>query len=101
MEKRRPPLMSPGRSGAAAGYVGLGDEGAAASSSSSAGAYSFNGPSGGSGGGGFSYTADPENQRKKRVAAYNSFVAENKLKSSVRTSFRWLKSKLFSDARYA
>lgn len=97
MEKKRPTLLSPARSGAAAGYVGLGDEGAAPSSSSAA--YSFNGP--GASAGGFSYAADPENQRKKRVAAYNSFVAENKLKSSVRTSFRWLKSKLFSDARYA
>nr|DAD40113.1 TPA_asm: hypothetical protein HUJ06_014436 [Nelumbo nucifera] len=59
--------------------------------------YSFNGPSGR--GNGFSTSSDPELKRKKRVAAYNVFTTEAKLKSSVRNSFKWIKSK-FTDIRY-
>ncbi|KAK9748733.1 hypothetical protein RND81_02G076500 [Saponaria officinalis] len=37
-----------------------------------------------------------EGKRKKRVASYNMFSVERKFKSSVKSSFRWFKSK-FSD----
>ncbi|XP_020173387.1 uncharacterized protein [Aegilops tauschii subsp. strangulata] len=52
--------------------------------------YSFNGPSAGE---------DPEAKRRRRVASYNVFASQARLKSSVRGSFKWLKSKL-SDVRY-
>ncbi|KAH0460954.1 uncharacterized protein LOC110092160 [Dendrobium catenatum] len=52
--------------------------------------YSFNGPRSG--------PSDPELKRKRRVASYNVFTMEGKLKSSVRSSFKWIKSK-FSDLR--
>lgn len=45
--------------------------------------YSFNGPT----------TKDPEMKRKRRVAAYNVFTMEEKLKSSVRNSIKWIKTK--------
>lgn len=56
--------------------------------------YSFNGPSdkGPS-------SSDPEIKRKKRVASYNFFTMEGKLKSSVRGSFKWIKTKV-SEIRY-
>ncbi|KAK9678713.1 hypothetical protein RND81_11G228800 [Saponaria officinalis] len=57
-------------------------------------AYSFNGPSGD--GDEFGSSGDPEMKRKKRVASYNMFSTEGKLKSSLRSSFKWIKSK-FSD----
>ncbi|CAN0928356.1 hypothetical protein LINGRAHAP2_LOCUS36446 [Linum grandiflorum] len=46
--------------------------------------YSFNGekPEG-----------DREAKRKKRVAAYNVFTVEGKLKSSFRNGFKWIKTK--------
>ncbi|XP_017699917.1 uncharacterized protein LOC108511535 [Phoenix dactylifera] len=53
--------------------------------------YSFNGPSGKSDC--FAGSSDPELKRKRRVAAYNVFTTEAKLKSSVRNSFKWIKSK--------
>lgn len=56
--------------------------------------YSFNGPSNK----GPSFT-DPEIKRKKRVASYNFFTMEGKLKSSVRDRFKWIKTK-FSEIRY-
>ena len=59
--------------------------------------YSFNGPS--NKGSGFTSSNDPELKRKKRIASYNVFTMEQKLKSSVRGSFKWVKSKL-SDIRY-
>lgn len=59
--------------------------------------YIFNGPS--SKGNGFATSSDPEIKRKKRIASYNVFTVENKLKSSVRNSFKWIKGK-FSDVRY-
>ncbi|XP_028751500.1 uncharacterized protein LOC114751946 [Neltuma alba] len=37
--------------------------------------------------------ADPELQRKKRVASYKVYAAEGKLKGSLRKSFKWLKDK--------
>ena len=52
--------------------------------------YSFNGPSAGD---------DPEVKRRRRVASYNVFASQARLKSSVRGSFKWLKSK-FSEVRY-
>jgi hypothetical protein len=65
-------------------YEGVGRGGAAVKS------YSFNGPSAGE---------DPEEKRRRRVASYNVFASQARLKSSVRGSFKWLKSKL-SDVRY-
>uniref|UniRef100_A0A0E0ADH5 Uncharacterized protein n=1 Tax=Oryza glumipatula TaxID=40148 RepID=A0A0E0ADH5_9ORYZ len=52
--------------------------------------YSFNGPSA---------RDDPEAKRRRRVAAYNVFATQGRLKSTVRSSFKWIKSK-FSDIRY-
>ncbi|XP_061374971.1 uncharacterized protein LOC133317153 [Gastrolobium bilobum] len=37
--------------------------------------------------------ADPEVQRKKRVASYKMYSVEGKVKGSFRKSFRWLKNK--------
>ncbi|XP_017982026.1 PREDICTED: uncharacterized protein LOC108663167 [Theobroma cacao] len=37
--------------------------------------------------------ADPEFQRKKRVASYKMYSVEGKVKGSLRRSFRWLKDK--------
>lgn len=37
--------------------------------------------------------ADPEFQRKKRVASYKMYSVEGKMKGSLRKSFRWLKYK--------
>ncbi|CAJ1939540.1 unnamed protein product [Sphenostylis stenocarpa] len=36
--------------------------------------------------------SDPELQRKKRVASYKIYVAEGKMKGSLRKSFRWIKN---------
>ncbi|KAF5749230.1 hypothetical protein HS088_TW04G01194 [Tripterygium wilfordii] len=62
--------------------------------------YSFNGPY--EKGNGFATSSDPELKRKKRIASYNVFTMEGKLKSSVRNSFKWIKSKFMStdDVRY-
>ncbi|CAK7346744.1 unnamed protein product [Dovyalis caffra] len=59
--------------------------------------YNFNGPC--QKGNGFATSSDPEMKRKKRIASYNVFTMEGKLKSGVRSSFKWIKSK-FSDVRY-
>lgn len=48
--------------------------------------YSFNGPD-----------DNPEVKRRKRVAGYNMFAVEGKLKSSLRTRLKWIKSKLRED----
>lgn len=37
--------------------------------------------------------ADPELQRKRRVASYKMYSVEGKVKGSFRKSFRWLKNK--------
>ncbi|KAH7671944.1 hypothetical protein IHE45_09G021700 [Dioscorea alata] len=58
--------------------------------------YSFNGPSGKHEG--FASSGDPELKRKRRIASYNMFAMEGKLKSSFLTGFKWIKTK-FSDAR--
>lgn len=50
--------------------------------------YSFNGPG-----------DNPEVKRRKRVAGYNMYAIEGKLKSSLRNSFKWIKSK-FADNYY-
>ncbi|KAK6922897.1 Protein of unknown function DUF3511 [Dillenia turbinata] len=52
--------------------------------------YSFNGPSGKVDG---AAHANPELERRKRVASYNLYATEGKLKSSLRSSFKWIKSK--------
>ncbi|URE09040.1 hypothetical protein MUK42_03979 [Musa troglodytarum] len=57
--------------------------------------YSFNGPDG-KGARFASSSGDPELKRKRRVASYNSFTMERKLRSSVRNSFKWIKNK-FTD----
>ncbi|XP_021910568.1 uncharacterized protein LOC110824289 [Carica papaya] len=49
-----------------------------------------------SGSGSFSKSwsfADPEFQRKKRVASYKMYSVEGKVKGSFRKSFRWLKDR--------
>ncbi|CAH2080552.1 unnamed protein product [Thlaspi arvense] len=48
--------------------------------------YSFNGPD-----------DNPEVKRRKRVASYNMYTMEGKLKSSLRNSFKWIKSKFVND----
>jgi hypothetical protein len=40
-----------------------------------------------------SWFADPETQRRKRVAKYKIITMEGKAKQTVRSSFRWLKAK--------
>lgn len=50
--------------------------------------YSFNGP-----------PDNPEVKRRKRVAGYNMYAVEGKLKSSLRNSFKWIKSK-FSENHF-
>ncbi|KAM7507927.1 hypothetical protein LguiA_018380 [Lonicera macranthoides] len=64
---------------------------------SSTTSYTFNGPS--TKREGFASAVDPEFKRKKRIAAYNMFTTEGKLKSTVRDSFKWIKTK-FTDVRY-
>lgn len=59
--------------------------------------FSFNGPS--VKGDGFATSSDPEIKRKKRVASYNVFTTEGKVKSTMRNSFRWIKTK-FTDVRH-
>ncbi|CAL0316046.1 unnamed protein product [Lupinus luteus] len=54
--------------------------------------YNFNGPSEKESG--FCAANDPENKRKKRIKAYNVFTVEEKLKTSVRNSYKWIKNKL-------
>ncbi|OIW20004.1 hypothetical protein TanjilG_31918 [Lupinus angustifolius] len=55
--------------------------------------YNFNGPS--MNGDDFVGTNDnPEVKRRKRVASYNKYTMEAKLKSSFRNSFKWIKNKL-------
>uniref|UniRef100_A0A803NF50 Uncharacterized protein n=1 Tax=Chenopodium quinoa TaxID=63459 RepID=A0A803NF50_CHEQI len=67
---------------------------------SSSKAYNFNGPSNKLGScSGFLINNDPESKRKKRVASYNMFSVEGKLKSSVKSSFKWIKHK-FTDPSY-
>lgn len=57
--------------------------------------YSFNGPTAHIDELG-STSGNPEIKRRKRVATYNMYTMEGKLKSSLRNSFKWIKSK-FSD----
>ncbi|KAM1210789.1 hypothetical protein ACFX2J_002597 [Malus domestica] len=55
--------------------------------------YNFNGPT--QKGSGFATSTDPELQRKKRVASYNVFTMEGKVKTSLRNSFKWIKNSWF------
>ncbi|KAJ4715491.1 DUF3511 domain protein [Melia azedarach] len=56
--------------------------------------YSFNGPAGKTDV--LASSGNPEIKRKQRVAAYNMYTMEGKLKTSLRNSFKWIKNK-FSD----
>ncbi|KAJ1698552.1 hypothetical protein LUZ63_007064 [Rhynchospora breviuscula] len=47
----------------------------------------------------FASSTDPEMKRKRRIASYNMFTMEANVKSSVRNSMKWIKSKI-SDIRY-
>lgn len=60
--------------------------------------YSFNGPNNNNNleEGFDGRSSNPEMKRRKRVAYYNMYTAEGKIKSSVRNSFKWIKSK-FAD----
>ncbi|TQE05462.1 hypothetical protein C1H46_008887 [Malus baccata] len=60
--------------------------------------YNFNGPT--QKGSGFATSTDPELQRKKRVASYNVFTMEGKVKTSLRNSFKWIKNRFVTDVRY-
>ncbi|KAM7513731.1 hypothetical protein LguiA_003314 [Lonicera macranthoides] len=53
--------------------------------------FSFNGPGDGA--------ENPEVKRRKRVASYNMYSVEGKVKSSLRNSFKWIKNK-FTDNYY-
>ncbi|KZV25973.1 hypothetical protein F511_08918 [Dorcoceras hygrometricum] len=50
--------------------------------------YSFNGP-----------VDTPEVKRRRRVAEYNMYGVEGKVKSSLKSSFKWIKNK-FTDSNY-
>ncbi|CAI0554954.1 unnamed protein product [Linum tenue] len=54
--------------------------------------YSFNGEKAGD-----FVSENPELKRRKRVAQYNIYSKEGKLKSSLRNSFKWIKSKFVDD----
>ncbi|KAI4365482.1 hypothetical protein MLD38_021463 [Melastoma candidum] len=56
--------------------------------------YSFNGPSND---GGQDTPGNPELKRRRRVTFYNMYTVEDKLKSSLRSSFKWIKSKFIND----
>ncbi|KAL2922498.1 RNA-directed RNA polymerase L [Bienertia sinuspersici] len=58
-------------------------------------AYSFNGPSNNVDE--FGSSGNLESKRKKRVASYNLYAMEGKLKSTFRNSFKWIKSKFYDD----
>ncbi|KAG8389826.1 hypothetical protein BUALT_Bualt01G0018800 [Buddleja alternifolia] len=53
--------------------------------------YTFNGPS--TKDQAFGTSNDPEMKRKKRIATYNMFATEGKVKASVKESFKWIKTK--------
>ncbi|XVF15018.1 hypothetical protein REPUB_Repub09cG0113300 [Reevesia pubescens] len=60
--------------------------------------YSFNGPISNSSKADVLETCgNPELKRRKRVAAYNMYTMEGKLKSSLRNSFKWIKTKFTGD----
>ncbi|EXB64484.1 hypothetical protein L484_006721 [Morus notabilis] len=61
--------------------------------------YSFNGPSVRVEDHELGSSSNPEMKRRKRVANYNMYAMEGKLKSSLRNSFKWIKSK-FVDTYY-
>ncbi|KAL0365984.1 UNVERIFIED_CONTAM: hypothetical protein Sradi_3488500 [Sesamum radiatum] len=54
--------------------------------------YTFNGPSWKAQA--FGPSSDPEVKRKKRIAGYNMFTTEGKVKASVRESLKWIKTKI-------
>lgn len=58
--------------------------------------YSFNGPSSKQDDD-IATSGNPELKRRKRVASYNMYTVEGKLKSSLRNSFKWIKGKFIDD----
>ncbi|KAL9264966.1 hypothetical protein AKJ16_DCAP22207 [Drosera capensis] len=54
--------------------------------------YSFNGPS--SRGEEFGAAGDRETKRRKRVAFYDRYTMEGKVKLSLQKSFKWIKTKV-------
>ncbi|KAB5556592.1 hypothetical protein DKX38_007501 [Salix brachista] len=58
--------------------------------------FSFNGPAGGVNDE-LESSGNPELRRRKRVAQYNMYTMEGKIKSSLRNSFRWIKRKFADD----
>ncbi|XVF61797.1 hypothetical protein PTKIN_Ptkin08bG0159300 [Pterospermum kingtungense] len=63
--------------------------------------YTFNGPiSCSSKADVFATCGNPEVKRRKRVASYNMYAMEGKLKSSLRNSFKWIKTKFSNDYFY-
>ncbi|EEF32132.1 conserved hypothetical protein [Ricinus communis] len=58
--------------------------------------YSFNGPTTGKMDE-LASSGNPEVKRRRRVAQYNMYTMEGKLKSSLRNSFKWIKSKFVDD----
>ncbi|OMP12104.1 hypothetical protein COLO4_03470 [Corchorus olitorius] len=62
--------------------------------------YSFNGPVSGNKADVLDTSGNPELKRRKRVASYNMYTMEGKLKSSFRNSFKWIKTKFVGDDFY-
>jgi len=60
-------------------------------------AYNFNGPKVKANA--FGVQNDADMKRKKRVASYKVLAVEGKMKNSVRSSFKWLKTK-YTEIRY-
>jgi len=60
-------------------------------------AYNFNGPK--LKVNAFGVQNDAEMKRKKRVASYKVLAVEGKMKTSVRNSFKWLRTK-YTEIRY-
>ncbi|CAL9750308.1 unnamed protein product [Musa acuminata subsp. burmannicoides] len=42
---------------------------------------------------GESWAGDPETRRRRRVAGYNAYAAESKVRASLRNGLRWFKSR--------
>lgn len=61
--------------------------------------YTFNGPTANNDQS-FATSSDPDMKRKKRIASYNMFTTQGKVKTSVLESFKWIKSK-FNDIRHS
>ncbi|XWS44811.1 hypothetical protein CRYUN_Cryun15aG0080800 [Craigia yunnanensis] len=62
--------------------------------------YSFNGPISSSKVDVLATCVNPELKRRKRVASYNMYTMEAKLKSSLCNSFKWIKTKFSGHADF-